>query len=384
MKQFKLCFDHNVLMKDRMAEKITEVLSFFNKKSIDVMLIKGAAVDVLVYARPWYTMSSDVDLILRPRKEEIADKDKAEIWALIRGRPPIELDYFEHHDVVMNGTLPVNFQRIWDEATQIKFRGRDVFVMSPEDMLISACINSYRKRFFRLKALCDIAEIINKYSDMKWEELTRKAREYDCNNIVYTALLVTKITLGCEQLPERVFDNLAISPVKATIIRYLSQRMSFSSLSSLYSWLRFSVELKYQIDLDKRNISEDLRQAFENHGRISLSQNLTVTIVKKGSEWLITDKDNKVTYSVRKAKDKLNCYYSWRVVFGTSSYSGRFVTGQTLSGINIFGKKVSLSLILPSATCNWYQLWSKIRNAYRHMRKHARPIKANEGGKRQN
>ena len=134
----------------------------------------------------------------------------------------------------MNGVLPVNFQRIWAEASRISFRGRDVFVMSPEDMLISTCINSCRKRYFRLKALADIAEIINKYDDLDWEELTNKAREYDCHNIVYTALLVTKMTVGCE-LPEGVLDKLAVSPIRMAIIRYLSQRMSWSSLSSLYS-----------------------------------------------------------------------------------------------------------------------------------------------------
>jgi hypothetical protein len=233
MDQFKRFSFGNTVRKEKMAEKITEVLSFLNKKSIDVMLIKGAALDVLVYDHSWYTISKDVDFILRAKRDEITDKDEAEIRALRRGLPS-ESGYFRHHDVDMNGTLPINFQRIWDDATKIKFRGRDVFVMSPEDMLISVCINSCRNRFFRLKSLCDIAEIINKYNGMKWEELTSKAREYDCNNIVYTALLVTKMTLGCE-LPEEVLDNLTVNLARAAIIRYLSQHMSWSSLSSLYS-----------------------------------------------------------------------------------------------------------------------------------------------------
>jgi hypothetical protein len=198
MGQFRLCSHRNVVIKKMRAKKITEVLSFFNRKSIDVMLIKGAAMDVLVYDRPWYTIWGDVDLIVRNRREEVTNKDNSEIWALLHGLRCFEHDYFKHHDVDMNGVLPINFQRIWDDATKIKYKGRDVFVMSPEDMLISACIQSCRRRFFRLKNLCDIAEIINKYSDIKWRKLTRNTREYHCNNIVYTALLVTKMTLGCE------------------------------------------------------------------------------------------------------------------------------------------------------------------------------------------
>jgi len=78
--------------------------------------------------------------------------------------------------------------------------------------------------------------------------------------------------------------------------------------------LLFSVELKYQIDLDKGNISEDLRQDFKDN-RISLSQNATVSIEEKDSEWLIADfttarffTRKEKTYPVRKEGDKLNIY----------------------------------------------------------------------------
>jgi hypothetical protein len=144
----------------------------------------------------------------------------------------IEYDYFEHHDVMMNGVLPVDFEQIWRDATQIEFRGQPLWVMAPEDMLISVCINSCRKRFFRLKALCDIAETINKYG-LNWPEVVRRARTYDCHNIVYTALWVTQMTLGCS-ITEEVLDNFEVNPIRAKIIRYLSRRMSLDAFSSLY------------------------------------------------------------------------------------------------------------------------------------------------------
>ena len=217
------------------------------------MLIKGIALDVLVYNYPWFTVQNDIDLILRAKIEEIDVKDRKEIWAFSRGRG-FECDYFTHHDIDLLGSLPINFQRIWNDATKIKLRGYDVFVMSPEDMLIAACINSCRKRFFRLKNLCDIAEIIDKYSGLKWDEVIGKSKEYHCNNIVYTALLITKQTLGCE-FPEKVFDNLAVIPLRTAIIhyviRYLNQRMSLFSLypfsieNPLYRKLGLSLILPY-------------------------------------------------------------------------------------------------------------------------------------------
>ena len=246
--QFKLYSFRNVVMEKHRTEKIMEVLSLLNKKSIDVMLIKGIALDVLVYDHPWFTIKNDVDLLLRPKREEVADKDRIEIRNLIKGRG-FECDYFRHHDIDL-GFLPINFLQIWNEAVKIKFKGYDVFVMSPEDMLIASCINSCRKRFFRLKNLCDIAEVINKYSDLEWEAVVTKSKEYHCNNIIYTALLVTRMTLGCE-FPERVINDLTVNSVKSVIIRYIIHNLNqHVSLSSLYPFsLGNPLERKFNLSL---------------------------------------------------------------------------------------------------------------------------------------
>lgn len=71
----------------------------------------------------------------------------------------------------------------------------------------------------------------------------------------------------------------------------------------------FSIGLEFQRNLDNREISERLRQTFRVN-RISLSSNVTVSIEKQGNKWLITDKDNKKTYSVRTEGNQINVYAS--------------------------------------------------------------------------
>jgi uncharacterized protein YjbI with pentapeptide repeats len=56
---------------------------------------------------------------------------------------------------------------------------------------------------------------------------------------------------------------------------------------------------KFQCDLDKGTILEDLRQEFEDY-RICLSQNVIVSIEEENRKWLINDKDNKQTYNIRR------------------------------------------------------------------------------------
>ena len=232
MDQFQACFFRNMVVKEHKAEILRDVLAFFHQKAIDVMLIKGTALDLLVYDHPYYTTSNDIDIVLKMRREDLTDQANGQIGVRMHGLG-IEYDYFEHHDTVMNNILPVDFQRIWAEASKIDFRGQTAFVMSPEDMLLSACINSCRKRFFRLKSLSDMAEIVNQYPDLNWDKLARRARAFDCHNIVYAALLVTKMTLG-DGAPDAVFGKLQVSSVRAGIIRaliyLLSHRMSLSTL----------------------------------------------------------------------------------------------------------------------------------------------------------
>jgi hypothetical protein len=145
----------------------------------------------------------------------------------------VECNWLGHHDVSMNGLLPVDFEQIWKQARPVKVLDLTALVMSAEHMLLAACINSCRKRFYRLKALCDINEIIQA-SSINWDELTRTARQWRCENIAYTALLVTAMTLGCP-LPDRVLEDLGVSAGRGRLIQYLSRNMSFSSLASLHT-----------------------------------------------------------------------------------------------------------------------------------------------------
>jgi len=231
--QFQRALMVNMFFKEKLAKNLAEGLSFFEDRSIKVMLIKGGVLDVLVYDQPYHTVLSDIDLVLKLRRDDVPEETWHEFMRFFHQKA-IEYDYFEHHDVSMNGILPINFQTIWNDATRIEYKGFDVLVMCPEDMLITLCVNSCRKRFFRLKSLGDIAETIGKYPNLDWEKVSQRARDYDCGAIVYTALFVTKITVGCD-LPDEFLDTLSVNSVRKMVIQQLVRRMSLSAFSALYT-----------------------------------------------------------------------------------------------------------------------------------------------------
>jgi F0F1-type ATP synthase membrane subunit c/vacuolar-type H+-ATPase subunit K len=75
--------------------------------------------------------------------------------------------------------------------------------------------------------------------------------------------------------------------------------------------LLFSADPALQTDLDKTVISQELRQEFE-HNMAPLLQYATVSVETPESEWLITDKQNRKSYRIKKETDKdketLNIY----------------------------------------------------------------------------
>jgi Uncharacterised nucleotidyltransferase len=189
--------------------------------------------DHLIYRHPGYSIG-DIDLMLRLRREQaMTDGNLGTIWEFER-TGPYEIGYFSHHDCDMRGALPVKFEMVWRDAKRVDYHGEEAWVMSDEDLLISLCINSCRKRYFRLKSLCDIAELLNERPSMDWNTLVIKAAEYRCRAVIFTALLATKLTVGCE-IPTSRIELLVPGRFQSRLLAWLASRMSFSDLGSLHS-----------------------------------------------------------------------------------------------------------------------------------------------------
>jgi hypothetical protein len=232
--RFRSLFAQNLVQKERQANRLAQALGLLNACGIDSMLIKGAALDMLVYSPRPYTTSNDVDLVLRVRREELSQAEWRAIKTVPRG---IEYDFFEHHDLTINGILAIDFHRIWGEARAGDYRGQRVLLMCPEDLLIAACINACRHRFLRLKHVCDIAEITRSFPSLNWENIIEKARAQGCGNIVYLALRLTQQTLGC-QFPATLLDDLVIHSARRVFIELTGSLFLRTSMTASGAGMR--------------------------------------------------------------------------------------------------------------------------------------------------
>lgn len=233
VRRFKLATYQNALAKQNQADQLARALAYLHSHQIDVMLIKGMALDLTVYDHPWYTVTQDIDLILRPCGVEWQQNGLSQLEDGLNGLG-IEYELETHHDVDLNGALPIDFGQIWRDARVEDFHGYPVFLMAPEDMLLAVCINSCRKRYFRLRSLCDIVETVKRFPHLDWKLFTHKAIAYGCNNIAYSALSVAMATVML-QVPCRVLDDLDVSAPRRFMtdkgIEYLVGQVPLASLS---------------------------------------------------------------------------------------------------------------------------------------------------------
>jgi Uncharacterised nucleotidyltransferase len=208
----------NALHKEQGALDLAAALGRLRAVGLEALLLKGAALDLLVYTEPWVTTSRDIDLLLRPLPGYRPGPEEKEVRRSLY-RAGIECDLLGHHDLDMHGVLPVSTERIWRAARRIDLRGGEAWVMGPEDLVLALCINACRKRFLRLKGLFDLAETVARIP-LDWPRLGRLARGCRCEVIAFTALLVTRKTLGCP-LPGEALAELGVPPGRARLLRLL-------------------------------------------------------------------------------------------------------------------------------------------------------------------
>jgi hypothetical protein len=120
----------------------------------------------------------------------------------------------------------------------------------------------------------------------------------------------------CLVVVEKREANLKVDLTRPLPILRANAKTELPDLSEAWAWAHaqvsggtflFSVDLKYQTDLDEGTLPDDLRKEFQGEG-IELSQNITVEAKEAGSRWELWDKDDKRAYLVNKGNNTLNIY----------------------------------------------------------------------------
>ena len=193
----------------RLYHELSKVLGIFRNNGIPVIVLKGAHLGEIVYGNIGLRTLSDVDLLLK--KEDLARGQKSLMKAgcyLKSGKLMLDL----HWNIDLSiSDFNIDIEQVWKRAQPGVIAGTEVLVLSPEYLLLNICLHLSSVHLFQfngLRALCDIREMVNKYSDqIAWQKVKELAGQWGAIKAVYLVLLLAKDFLGA-RIPDEIIMNM--------------------------------------------------------------------------------------------------------------------------------------------------------------------------------
>ncbi|RJP84248.1 MAG: hypothetical protein C4518_20355 [Desulfobacteraceae bacterium] len=225
----------------QLFQKLNELVARFNDNGIPVILLKGAHLGEFVYRDISLRPMSDLDILVR--EEHLSEAVRIAFGAGYRffydKKNAVEksgesycYDISEHykhfqplihpetqclleiHCFLSERGSPFNIpaSELWKTAKHANLNGNDVFLLSPEDLVIHLCLHAaYDHLFaFGIGALYDIVISVKHYGKIiDWQEVQRRSRQWGASRCLLLTLYFTKKWLGAD-IPDEMFEDFHI------------------------------------------------------------------------------------------------------------------------------------------------------------------------------
>ena len=196
-------------------DEFKNILKGLKEIGISPIILKGAALAETVYPDISMRPMSDIDILIK--EEEI---EKINTCLLSHG---YSLQVGGELHFIKNGNFPVNIdvhyeiwympestlRNLWHNSHAVNISGEEALVMPPEEALIyTAAHTSIQHGMLSPTALEDISHITRFYQDaMSWDEVVRKAKEYQIHVPIYYTFYKAKSSNGAF-IPDYVLKSL--------------------------------------------------------------------------------------------------------------------------------------------------------------------------------
>lgn len=212
--------------------ELAEVLAALRDATLDVIVLKGAALAETVYPDLAVRPMCDIDLLVRKADIERAYRVLVGIGCCSSSCLSLEAQQRrEHHlaplrkpggsglEVHWTLTPPYtpfepDLNGLWERAQPVRVAGVPVLRLSAEDLLLHVSLRTasdvpYARRSNKsLRNLCDVDRIVLHYGDvLDWQEVVARAGLWRASRSVYLVLLLARDLLGTA-VPDDVLDGL--------------------------------------------------------------------------------------------------------------------------------------------------------------------------------
>ena len=190
-------------------EELKRILEAFNEKGVKVIVLKGAALDKIVYGDIGLRTFGDLDLLVKKEDLPYAKKIMSDLeYVSTPGKKSEEWQRMNHfhlplyiqtdksiaveiHWHITGDSFHINIDEWWEMAKVIKIDNCQALILSPEDMLIHLCLHLFNHGYGKitLRGLCDIFGTLTYYrKEINWQRFQDKVDKYKISKPVYTIL----------------------------------------------------------------------------------------------------------------------------------------------------------------------------------------------------
>lgn len=209
---------------------LAEILKACRADSLDLLVLKGAALAETVYPRPSLRPYGDLDVLVRGKDasrakailESLGYIVEPSVWNdLLYGRY-CQANFFKHtprgpvvielHTDLLNNPLfarnaPIVSDGLWERARPARLAETEAWALGPEDQLLHLCLHLAGHYLAAPQSVRDIAQVCTA-SVIEWPLLIRLAREAEATVSCFCGLLAA-FHLFKTPIPSDVLEALA-------------------------------------------------------------------------------------------------------------------------------------------------------------------------------
>ena len=228
--------------------ELSKVLKALQKEGIAVIMLKGAYLAEAVYDHVGLRPMSDVDILVKETDLLKVEKKLLEInyahvknsgiwgnagivekcFTYVRNTGNMRLHIEVHwHIDSPRSPFKIDIDGLWKRAQPTMIAGAEVFVFSPEDLILHLCLHSTYAHFFqhKLRPFCDLFETIRHYQEkIDWTQVQYRARQWNCNNCVYLTLRLARDLLAAA-VPDELLHALKSNDFDERLIDWAKEHI---------------------------------------------------------------------------------------------------------------------------------------------------------------
>ena len=226
---------------------LAELLQACAEASLDVIVLKGAALAETVYPRPSLRWFGDLDVLVRPGDAAqarallaslgyVADEAR---WSDLVAGLDCQVNFFRHtdkgpvvvelHTDLLNNALfreqaRLDHAGLWSRSRRVTLAGVEARVFGPEDQLLHLCLHLASHYFDAPNSLRDIAQVCAA-SDVDWPLFVALCRLSGLAIAGFCGVFAASSLLGAS-VPSSALHSLAPRRHRALLERLVTARVS--------------------------------------------------------------------------------------------------------------------------------------------------------------